>query len=176
MSVKVLYKPWRDNPAMPAGLTYEGVSKEPLKYSGGSAAQSTVLHAFDEFLGICHSQENADFLHRMRDYMPPSHKAFIEEIHSAPSLRDHVLSSGNDQLLTAYNQCTEALAELRSYHLTIVAKYLITAAAKAKDKRPSHPPGPPQALEQRGTGGTSVLRFLKSVRDKTLEAILHQHG
>ncbi|XP_014592025.1 indoleamine 2,3-dioxygenase 2 [Equus caballus] len=174
--IRIFLSGWRDNPAMPAGLTYEGVSKEPLKYSGGSAAQSTVLHAFDEFLGICHSQENADFLHRMRDYMPPSHKAFIEEIHSAPSLRDHVLSSGNDQLLTAYNQCTEALAELRSYHLTIVAKYLITAAAKAKDKRPSHPPGPPQALEQRGTGGTSVLRFLKSVRDKTLEAILHQHG
>ncbi|XP_058381385.1 indoleamine 2,3-dioxygenase 2 [Diceros bicornis minor] len=174
--IRVFLYGWKDNPAMPAGLTYEGVSKKPLKYSGGSAAQSTVLHAFDEFLGIRHSEESADFLHSMRDYMPPSHKAFIEEIRSAPPLRDYVLSSGNSQLLTAYNQCTEVLAELRSYHITIVAKYLITAAAKAKSRRPSHLPGPPQASEQRGTGGTSVLRFLKSVRDKTLEAILHQRG
>ncbi|GAB5570293.1 indoleamine 2 [Prionailurus iriomotensis] len=165
---------WKDNPAMPVGLIYEGVSPEPLKYSGGSAAQSTVLHAFDEFLGICHSKESADFLHRMREYMPPSHKAFIEEIHSTPSLRDHILSSGNGQLLTAYNQCVEALAELRSYHITVVTKYLITAATKAKGRRPNYVPGPPLALEERGTGGTVVLSFLKSVRDKTLEAILHQ--
>ncbi|KAB0393376.1 Indoleamine 2,3-dioxygenase 2, partial [Eschrichtius robustus] len=161
---------------MPAGLLYEGVSKEPLNYSGASAAQSSVLHAFDEFLGVRHSKESADFLHRMRDYMPPSHRAFIEEIHSAPSLRDHILSSGNSQLLTAHNQCVEALAALRSYHLAMVTKYLITAAPKAKGRRTSHLPGPPQALEERGTGGTAVVRFLKSVRDKTLEAILHQSG
>ncbi|XP_040346311.1 indoleamine 2,3-dioxygenase 2 [Herpailurus yagouaroundi] len=172
--IRIFLSGWKDNPAMPVGLIYEGVSPEPLKYSGGSAAQSTVLHAFDEFLGICHSKESADFLHRMREYMPPSHKAFIEEIHSTPSLRDHILSSGNGQLLTAYNQCVEALAELRSYHITVVTKYLITAATKAKGRRPNYVPGPPLALEERGTGGTVVLSFLKSVRDKTLEAILHQ--
>ncbi|XP_072632673.1 indoleamine 2,3-dioxygenase 2 isoform X2 [Canis lupus baileyi] len=172
--IRIFLSGWKDNPAMPVGLTYEGVSTEPLKYSGGSAAQSTVLHAFDEFLGICHSKESADFLHRMREYMPPSHKAFIEEIHSAPSLRDHILSSGNDQLLTAYNECVEALVELRSYHITVVTKYLITVATKAKGRKPNHLPGPSQALEERGTGGTVVLSFLKSVRDKTLEAILHQ--
>lgn len=44
---------------MPQGLVYEGVSEEPMAYSGGSAAQSTVLHAFDEFLGIRHSGESS---------------------------------------------------------------------------------------------------------------------
>ncbi|XP_007933258.1 indoleamine 2,3-dioxygenase 2 [Orycteropus afer afer] len=173
--IRIFLSGWKDNPAMPMGLIYEGVSKEPLKYSGGSAAQSTVLHAFDEFLGICHSKESADFLHRMRDYMPPSHKAFIEEMRSAPSLRKYILSSGNGQLLAAYNQCMEALAELRSYHITMVTKYLITAAAKAKVRRQTHLPGPPKALEERGTGGTAVLSFLKSVRDKTVESIIHQN-
>ncbi|KAM7110650.1 indoleamine 2,3-dioxygenase 2 isoform 6-T8 [Molossus nigricans] len=172
--IRIFLSGWKDNPALPVGLIYEGVSAEPLKYSGGSAAQSTVLHAFDEFLGIHHSKESGDFLLKMRDYMPPSHKAFIEEIQSAPSLRHHVLSSGNGQLLSAYNQCVEALAGLRSYHITMVTKYLITAAAKAKGRKTSHLPEPPQALEDRGTGGTPVLSFLKSVRNKTLEAILPQ--
>ncbi|XP_036106506.1 indoleamine 2,3-dioxygenase 2 [Molossus molossus] len=172
--IRIFLSGWKDNPALPVGLIYEGVSTEPLKYSGGSAAQSTVLHAFDEFLGIRHSKESGDFLLKMRDYMPPSHKAFIEEIQSAPSLRHHVLSSGNGQLLSAYNQCVEALAGLRSYHITMVTKYLITAAAKAKGRKTSHLPEPPQALEDRGTGGTPVLSFLKSVRNKTLEAILPQ--
>lgn len=161
---------------MPMGLIYEGVSEEPLQYSGGSAAQSTVLHAVDEFLGIRHSQESADFLCRMRDYMPPSHRAFLEDIHSAPSLRDHVLSSGHGPLRTAYNQCLETLAELRSYHITIVTKYLVTAAARAKSRGPSPLPGPPRALEDRGTGGTQVMSFLKSVRNRTLEMILQPSG
>lgn len=174
--IRIFLSGWKDNPAMPMGLIYEGVSEEPLQYSGGSAAQSTVLHAVDEFLGIRHSQESADFLCRMRDYMPPSHKAFLEDIHSAPSLRDHVLSSGHGPLRTAYNQCLETLAELRSYHITVVTKYLVTAAARAKSRGLSPLPGPPRALEDRGTGGTQVLSFLKSVRNRTLEMILQPSG
>ncbi|XP_063095803.1 indoleamine 2,3-dioxygenase 2 [Cavia porcellus] len=170
--IRIFLSGWKDNPAMPVGLVYEGVSAEPLGYSGGSAAQSSVLHAFDELLGVRHSKESADFLCRMRDYMPPSHKAFIEEIHAAPSLRDYVLSPGHARCLEAYNLCLEALVELRSYHITMVTKYLITAPAKARSKGTSHLPGPPRALENRGTGGSAVLSFLKSVRDQTQEARL----
>ncbi|XP_023573086.1 indoleamine 2,3-dioxygenase 2 isoform X2 [Octodon degus] len=174
--IRIFLSGWKNNPAMPVGLVYEGVSTEPLEYSGGSAAQSTVLHAFDEFLGVLHSKESADFLYRMRDYMPPLHKDFIEEIHSAPSLRDYVLSPGRACCLEAYNLCLEALVELRSYHINIVTKYLITAAAKARSRGPSHLLGLPQALENRGTGGSTAMSFLKSVRDRTVEAILRPRG
>lgn len=117
---------------------------------------------------------SVDFLHRMRDYMPPSHKAFLEDLHSAPSLRDYVLTSGAGCCLMAYNQCVEALAQLRSYHINVVARYIISAASRAKSKMLSHPA--PHALEDRGTGGTTVLSFLKSVREKTVEAILHPNA
>ncbi|KFO92004.1 Indoleamine 2,3-dioxygenase 2, partial [Buceros rhinoceros silvestris] len=57
--IRIFLSGWKDNPAMPDGLIYEGVSEEPMAYSGGSAAQSTVLHAFDELLGIRHSKESS---------------------------------------------------------------------------------------------------------------------
>lgn len=104
--------------------------------------------------------------------MPPSHRAFLEEIRLAPSLRDHILLSGDGELLITYNKCVEALAELRSYHITIVSKYIIIASAKAKSNKSINLPGSSQDLEERGTGGTSVLSFLKSVRNKTLETVL----
>ncbi|XP_075300781.1 indoleamine 2,3-dioxygenase 2 isoform X3 [Opisthocomus hoazin] len=76
--IRIFLSGWKDNPAMPEGLIYEGVSDEPMAYSGGSAAQSTVLHAFDELLGIRHSQESRTETGRRRAggcagcWVPPS--------------------------------------------------------------------------------------------------------
>lgn len=47
---------WKDNPCMPQGLVYEGVQTEPIECSGGSAAQSSLLHCFDELLGVQHEE------------------------------------------------------------------------------------------------------------------------
>ncbi|NXF31562.1 I23O2 dioxygenase, partial [Nyctibius bracteatus] len=172
--IRIFLSGWKDNPAMPNGLVYEGVSEEPAMYSGGSAAQSTILHAFDELLGIRHSEESSAFLHRMRDYMPPPHRAFVEEIRRAPSLRQHVLSSGNTRLRAAFNRCVSALADFRSCHIAIVTKYITVAAAKAKAERAEPGDGagpsvgkPPSALEAKGTSGSHIFSFLKSVRDST---------
>ncbi|NWW59698.1 I23O2 dioxygenase, partial [Ifrita kowaldi] len=177
--IRIFLSGWKDNPAMPHGLIYEGVSQEPMAYSGGSAAQSTVLHAFDELLGICHREDSAAFLHRMRDYMPPPHRAFVEEIQRAVSLRQHVLSSGDARLRAAFNRCVSALTDFRSYHITIVTKYITIAAAKAKAGRaePSARAGPsrgkpPSALEAKGTGGSHIFSFLKSIRDTTREGMI----
>ncbi len=49
---------WKDNPNMPNGLVYEGVQAEPMEYSGGSAAQSSLLHCFDELLGVKHEAKS----------------------------------------------------------------------------------------------------------------------
>ncbi|NXP14575.1 I23O2 dioxygenase, partial [Thinocorus orbignyianus] len=177
--IRIFLSGWKDNPAMPQGLVYEGVSEEPMAFSGGSAAQSTVLHAFDELLGIRHSEESTAFLHRMRSYMPLPHRAFVEAIGRAPSLKQHLLSSGDTRLCTAFNQCVSALAELRSYHITIVTRYISIAAAKAKAGRaePGDRAGPsvgkpPSALETKGTGGSHIFSFLKSVRDTTREGMI----
>ncbi|NXW44823.1 I23O2 dioxygenase, partial [Nyctiprogne leucopyga] len=177
--IRIFLSGWKDNPAMPEGLLYEGVAEQPMAYSGGSAAQSTVLHAFDELLGIRHSEESTAFLHRMRDYMPPPHRAFVEEIRQAPSLKQHVLSSGDERLRVAFNQCVSELADLRSYHITIVTRYISIPAAKAKaeraelgDRAGPSAGKPPSALEAKGTGGSHIFSFLKSVRDTTREGVI----
>ncbi|NXF11068.1 I23O2 dioxygenase, partial [Smithornis capensis] len=177
--IRIFLSGWKDNPAMPEGLIYEGVSEEPLAFSGGSAAQSTVLHAFDELLGIRHAEDSAAFLHRMRDYMPPPHRAFLEEIRRAPSLRQLVLSRRDTRLQATFNRCVSALTDLRSYHITIVTKYISVAAAKAKagQAEPSARAGPavgkpPAALEAKGTGGSHIFTFLKSIRDTTREGLI----
>ncbi|XP_032085843.1 indoleamine 2,3-dioxygenase 2 isoform X2 [Thamnophis elegans] len=168
---RIFFSGWKDNPALPEGLLYEGLCEQPLAYSGGSAAQSSTLHAFDELLGIQHQKESAAFLHRMRKYMPPHHQAFIEEIRSVPRLKDHVLSSGNQDLQTLYNKCVAALSELRTYHITMVTKYILIAAKKAKNNV-SQTTSPPSFLEGVGTGGSRILKFLKSVRDTTKDAMI----
>ncbi|XP_015269666.1 PREDICTED: indoleamine 2,3-dioxygenase 2 [Gekko japonicus] len=172
--IRIFLSGWKDNPALPRGLIYEGICEEPVAYSGGSAAQSTTLHAFDELLGIRHSRESTAFLHSMREYMPPHHRAFIKEIQSAPPLRRHVLTSENKELRSTYNTCVAALADLRTYHIAMVTKYITVAATNAKAKQgqatPAFPMSPPSFLEGKGTGGSGVLSFLKSVRDTTREA------
>ncbi|XP_007910616.1 indoleamine 2,3-dioxygenase 1 [Callorhinchus milii] len=176
--IRLFLSGWKDNPAIPEGLLYEGVAEETRQYSGGSAAQSSTLHCFDEFLGIRHNRESAGFLDRMRDYMPPSHKALIQIIASGPSVREYIVSKGSPALRETYNNCVAALVDLRNHHITVVTRYISITAAKAKAEKAKQTGSAhvlqraPSALEERGTGGSGIMCFLKNVRDTTKRGMI----
>ena len=85
--MRPLLSGWKDNPSLPSGLLYEGVSSEPLMYSGASAAQSAAIQLLDSGLGVVHSGVEGDYLLRMRDYMPPAQRDLIRDIARGTSIR-----------------------------------------------------------------------------------------
>lgn len=176
--IRIYLSGWKDNPSMPNGVIYEGVHPEPMEFSGGSAAQSSVLHCFDELLGVKHEAKAGAFLARMRDYMPPAHKQLIQDISSQPSLRNFVQEQHDEQLNQAFQLCVTKLIELRNYHINMVSRYITVPAARARQLRDEKESTEdmvskaPTALEERGTGGSSIMGFLKTVRDKTKQVLL----
>ncbi|KAM9069119.1 indoleamine 2,3-dioxygenase 1 [Sarcophilus harrisii] len=170
--LRIYLSGWKKSSSLPKGLVYEGVSEIPKEFSGGSAAQSSIIQCFDALLGIQHITANdemsARYLEEMRSYMPSPHKDFLETIASSPSVRDFVISSGDTQLKKVYNECIDNLILLRNYHLQVVAKYIINPS----NNRDSTNGVPPSNDEVKGTGGTNLMIFLKSVRNTTKEALL----
>ncbi|XP_041089394.1 indoleamine 2,3-dioxygenase 1-like [Polyodon spathula] len=165
---------WRDNLLLPEGMLYEGVWEEPKHYSGGSAAQSSAIQCFDEFLGIRHGFDyDAPYLYRMRDYMPPAHRALIQTIAAGPSARHHIIATGSTELCHAYNKCITALVELRNYHINTVVKYITIPANKGKVTSGCIFQIHSSAVATRGTGGTGLMCFLKSVRDTTRRVLIN---
>lgn len=179
-TLRIFFSGWKDNPLLPNGLVYEGVSDEPVFLSGCSAAQSSAMQCFDAFLGVQHEDASADFLRRLRPYMPLKHRQMIESLSVGPQLRDLVLSDPAPHLQRAYNRCVAALEDIRNFHLCMVAKYIAvpsglaqatanTAAITAAGRCPL---SGGLGLKATGTGGSNPMVFLKSVRDTTHRATL----
>ncbi|XP_056251778.1 indoleamine 2,3-dioxygenase 2-like [Seriola aureovittata] len=168
-TLRIFVSGWRDNPMLPNGLLYEGVSTEPMFLSGGSAAQSSAIQCFDALLSIQHDDETGAFLTRMRDYMPPAHCQLIETLSARPSLRDLILSCSSSDLCQAYNSCVSAMVDLRSYHLFAVQKYIIGPGNRTMGC-PLRGVG--TMLNDKGTGGSNLMGFLKGVCNTTKKALI----
>lgn len=147
-----------DNPeTFPNGLVFEGVSPTPKRFGGASAAQSSVFPMIDIFLGAVHTGSDAEFLAETRLHLPPKHRWFLEELEKRGSVREYVKQSGNHELIQAYNDAVIALGAFRSAHVIVVTEYIINQKGKSQNK----------SLEDKGTGGTELMKFLKKVRDDT---------
>uniref|UniRef100_A0A3Q3S0Y8 Indoleamine 2,3-dioxygenase 1 n=1 Tax=Mastacembelus armatus TaxID=205130 RepID=A0A3Q3S0Y8_9TELE len=179
--LRIYLSGWKDNPSMPKGLIYEGVQTEPMEFSGGSAAQSSLLHCFDKLLGIQHESNSGAFLTRMRNYMPPAHKQLIHDISLQPSLRGFVQQQADERLNQTFHLCVKKLLALRNYHINVVSRFITVPAARARQLRNQSQDleeemisRAPTALEERGTGGSGIMTFLKTVRDQTKDAFLSE--
>ena len=149
---------FKDLDPFPDGMIYEGVDPNPVKYTGASAGQTSSVYAFDMFLGVKHPVEkDHEFVSSMRDYMPRGHREFLNKLESMPSVRDFCRESGDAEVIAAYNSVVQELVEFRNNHIKLVTRYVVMQVP--------HSVNP--ALDEKGTGGTDLIQFLKRVREDT---------
>jgi indoleamine 2,3-dioxygenase len=153
---------WKNQPALPDGLLYDGVAAyggRPQQFRGETGAQSSIVPALDALLGVPHANDPLRaYLMEMRQYMPPKHRAFIEAVERGPAVRDFVLSRGasNPALRDVYNRCLQLVESFRARHLEYAARYI---NSQNRDKT-----GNPTDI---GTGGTPFMPYLKKHLDET---------
>ena len=143
--------------ALPNGMIYEGVDSKPMQHYGLSGGQSSAVKAIDVYFGIPHEGVDAQFQEAMKDYVPLKHREFLRYLSQQPSLRQYVAESGHKDLIKQFNATVEAFANYRSYHIKLVARYIVNQRERSVNL----------SIDTKGTGGTDFMRFLKNVRDNT---------
>jgi len=153
---------WANNPAYPNGLVYEGVVEYngvPQLFSGETGAQSAIIPFLDAALGISDQDDPLrDFMLSLRAYIPPRHRAFINEIGPRVDLRKFVLTKRYAPVLSTYNACIAAMHEFRELHLRYAASY-VHRQGQLSDANST----------ETGTGGTPFMRYLKRHLDNVAE-------
>jgi len=155
---------WKDNPALGAGLIYEGVSEAqgPQAFRGQTGSQSSIVPAMDALLGLQHAEDPLrSFLDELHFYRPPTHRAFIDDVRAQSGLRGFVEASGDAALREAYNECILRVARFRTRHLEYAASYI---HKQAKDSTGND--------TDIGTGGTPFMKYLKKHRDEAEAQLL----
>ncbi|CAK7901557.1 indoleamine 2,3-dioxygenase [[Candida] anglica] len=178
------------------GLNKDGVlygnETTPRNYVGGSNAQSSLIQFLDILLSVQHhptgerpvphqansmpsavsnSSSSSNFMNEMRDYMPEKHRNFLKVLEQVSNIREYVSTNGEDdaELILCYDACLAMLKSFRDKHIQIVTRYIVLQARqKAKMGSNTMRSGlAKKGITEKGTGGTSLLPFLKQCRDET---------
>ncbi|KAF4124827.1 indoleamine 2,3-dioxygenase [Geosmithia morbida] len=169
---------------LPSGVFYdEGDGKgEWLEYRGGSNGQSSLIQFFDIVLGIDHKghgNTQSSFHAEVREYMPGPHRRFLLHVARLGSIRELALlppvTEEQHRLQETYTAATEALSEFRDKHIKIVTRYIVLPSKKpwqgtGRKNLASSSSGMKGSTNLTGTGGTSLMPFLKHSRDETKAA------
>ncbi|OYY88881.1 MAG: indoleamine 2,3-dioxygenase [Sphingomonas sp. 28-66-16] len=155
---------WKNNPALPDGLIYEGVSAfggKPVALRGQTGSQSSIVPSMDALFGVTHENDALrEFLAELHGYRPVMHRAFIEDLQAASGLRAFARTQ-SQSLKDTFNACVEQVARFRSRHLEYAAAYINKQASNAAGNDPDV-----------GTGGTPFMKYLKKHRDENRAQVI----
>ncbi|CUM63238.1 uncharacterized protein PRCAT00000809001 [Priceomyces carsonii] len=173
------------------GVIY-GTETIPRSYAGGSNGQSSLIQFLDILLDVNHYStgerplphqlrtlaegSKSSFPEEMRSYMPGPHRKFLERLEEISNIREYVLAHKDtcSEMTLSYDACLAMMKLFRDKHIQIVTRYIVLQAKQstrmgststlrsglAKHRKNS-------MEEERGTGGTALLPFLKQCRDET---------
>ncbi len=156
---------WKDNPALPNGVIYEGVERygsAAQAFRGQTGSQSSIVPSMDALLGVGHAADPLrEYLDQLHEYRPRGHRRFIDDVRATSTLRDFAQKVQSHSLNEAYNANVQAVADFRSRHLEYAASYI--------NKQGKRSAGNDTEV---GTGGTPFMRYLKKHRDETQARLL----
>jgi len=154
---------WKNNPATPNGVIYEGVaefSNEPKFFRGETGAQSSIVPAVDALLGVRHSEDALRvYLDEMRDYMPFEHRQLLNGLdkwssqENMTNKRKNISKSSLDLL----DEIVSGVKSFRNTHLSFARDYIHTQSEDAQTNSYSV-----------GTGGTPFMQYLEKHLDETV--------
>jgi len=151
---------WKDIPALPNGLIYEGMyNNQPQFFRGETGAQSSIIPSLDAVLGIKHQSDHLRvYLQEMRDYMPPKDREFLAQLEKNSDVRDYVKNHYQSlpELRDVYNECIDLVVRFRMTHLKYAAHYI----QKQSQDSSANP-------TEIGTGGTPFMKYLKKHEDES---------
>ncbi|GMS80483.1 hypothetical protein PENTCL1PPCAC_2658, partial [Pristionchus entomophagus] len=138
------------------GVVFEGLDdSSPSLLPGASAAQSCTIQTMDAFLGVKHTGAEDSFLREQREFMPAPHRAFIEWTQlTAQSSPLHSLLHSHPR----FPDALRALDNFRSQHIRVVSLFISTQTSNSSES---------------GTGGTPLMKFLKTVRADSNDVMDH---
>ena len=135
-----------------------------------------------------------NFITDMRRYMPGPHARFLRDVASVANIRDFVKeNSDNHPLSIAYDACISMLSNFRDKHIALVTRYIVLPSREVRNHNCSQPPTPVRQKKNlavvsvnrgdenikdgeqlTGTGGSSLIPFLKQARDETGEPAVEE--
>ena len=151
---------WKNNPATPNGVIYEGVEEyggTPQLFRGETGAQSSIVPALDALLGVTHSNDPLkEYLDEMRLYMPKEHRNLLNDLDQW-SENNRSKSIREDSSVLLSDEIIKEVHAFRNKHLEYARIYIHEQSLSNQNNS-----------NVVGTGGTPFMKYLDKHLQETV--------
>ena len=151
---------WKNNPATPNGVIYEGVEEyggTPQLFRGETGAQSSIVPALDALLGVTHSNDPLkEYLDEMRLYMPKEHRNLLNDLDQwSEKNRSNFIKEDSSVVLS--DEIINEVHAFRNKHLEYARIYIHEQSLSNQNNS-----------NIVGTGGTPFMKYLDKHLQETV--------